>query len=102
MPSAAHKSRQRTRKGELEGAQKLAFGLWFHGRRPMMGMSRKPKDTKRVVRPMERRKKRPRIVIDVSEPGQIIIDQGTREDTIDAPPGTVIARPRTDERAASA
>lgn len=34
----------------------------------------------RVTRPIERRKQRPRIVINVTEPGQIIIDQGTRED----------------------
>lgn len=60
---------------------------------------------KRVTRPISRRKARPRIVITVTEPGQIVIDQGKREDQIDAPPGTTIDRPATnlaEIRAASA
>lgn len=54
------------------------------------------RNAKRVRRPMERRRKRGQVVITVTEPGQIVIHQGTREDTIDAPPGSTIERPHVD------
>jgi len=56
---------------------------------------------KRVKRPIERRRNRPRIIVTVTEPGQVIIDQGTREDSIDAPPGSKIERPALTKAAAN-
>lgn len=63
----------------------------------MMVSQNKDDDGKRVVRPMERRRKRPRLLIHVAQPGVVVINQGTREDVIDAPPGSRIERPKPSE-----
>lgn len=51
---------------------------------------------KRTVRPVNRRKQRGRVLIRVTEPGVIVIDQGKHLDMIDAPPGSIIERPRAE------
>lgn len=56
------------------------------------------KPTKRAQLKAERRRTRPRLIIHVTEPGTLVIDQGKRVDHIDAPPGTVIERPCGGER----
>lgn len=53
---------------------------------------------KRARLKAERRRTRSRVILHVAEPGIIVIDQGKRSDAIDAPPGTVIERPRAGAR----
>ena len=52
--------------------------------------------TPRIKRRVERRPKRGRIIVHVSEPGPVVIDQGTRADEIEAPAGSTIERPKVD------